>query len=348
MGICGSSEPQVDATTKAVDAQLREDKKRLEAEVKLLLLGAGDSGKSTVVKQMKIIHNSGFTPDEIAMMRPLVVSNVIECSRVLVLGAESQGQQLAAENQALAAKLSSPNAMSLDLEPALGADIARLWQDPAIAAVYEQRSRLQLPDSCKHVLDNVARIAAPDFVPNTEDILRCRARTTGIHEILFKVENYIFRMVDVGGQRSERKKWVHCFQDVTAIVFIVAMDCYDLKLYEDENVNRMHESIQLFDEICNSKWFKDTALVLFLNKTDLFKDKIEKTDLKVCFADYMGGCNFANASAYLQSKFKSLNRQPGKNVYMHLTCATNTENVRVVFQSVRDVVLKKVFNEVGF
>lgn len=117
---------------------------------------------------------------------------------------------------------------------------------------------------------------------------------------------------------------------VTAIVFVVAMDCYDLKLYEDENVNRMHESIQLFDEICNSKWFKDTALVLFLNKSDLFKEKIERVDLKVGFADYAGGCSFANASLYLQSKFKSLNRQPNKQIYIHLTCATDTENVRCV------------------
>lgn len=85
-----------------------------------------------------------------------------------------------------------------------------------------------------------------------------------------------FRMVDVGGQRSERKKWVHCFQDVTAILFVVAMNSYDMRLYEDENVNRMHEAIQLFDEICNSKWFRSTALVLFLNKSDLFKEKIQK------------------------------------------------------------------------
>ncbi len=153
-------------------------------------------------------------------------------------------------------------------------------------------------------------------------------------------------------------------------MFIVAMDCYDLKLYEDENVNRMHESMQLFDEICNSKWFMNTALVLFLNKSDLFKEKIEKVDLKVCFADYSGGCSFNNASVYLLSKFKSLNRTPAKQVYTHLTCATDTvrmlmrpsvcvyctdkitalaqENVRFVFNSVRDVVLKGTLDESGF
>jgi len=78
------------------------------------------------------------------------------------------------------------------------------------------------------------RIAAEDFVPNEQDVLRSRARTTGITEICFSINDVRFRMVDVGGQRSERKKWIHCFQQVTALIFCVAMSEYDLKLYEDE------------------------------------------------------------------------------------------------------------------
>ena len=103
---------------------------------------------------------------------------------------------------------------------------------------------------------------------------------------------HFYRMVDVGGQRSERKKWIHCFQDVTAVIFCVAMSEYDLKLYEDETVNRMHESIKLFDEICNSRWFAETSIVLFLNKSDLFREKIKKVNLNVCFPDYQGTAFF--------------------------------------------------------
>ncbi len=179
-------------------------------------------------------------------------------------------------------------------------------------------------------------------------------------------------MVDVGGQRSERKKWAHCFQDVTAIMFCVAMNevgfavlvCafphtlslqYDMKLYEDENVNRMHEAIQLFDEICNSKWFKSTSMILFLNKSDLFKDKIQNVDMNVCFSDYTGGKSYKNGCAYLkasgfcfslssnvfllQRKFKKLNRRPNKQVYSHITCATDTENIKFVFEAAKDIIV---------
>lgn len=92
----------------------------------------------------------------------------------------------------------------------------------------------------------------------------------------------------MGGQRSERKKWIHCFSGVTAVLFCCAMSEYDLKLYEDETVNRMDESLKLFEEICNSKWFLETAVILFLNKSDIFREKITKTDLSVCFPNYKG------------------------------------------------------------
>ena len=95
-------------------------------------------------------------------------------------------------------------------------------------------------------------------------------------------------MFDVGGQRSERKKWIHCFEGVTAIIFCVALSGYDLVLAEDEEMNRMMESMKLFDSICNNKWFVDTSIILFLNKKDLFAEKIRHSPLSVCFPEYKG------------------------------------------------------------
>lgn len=70
-------------------------------------------------------------------------------------------------------------------------------------------------------------------------------------------------MFDVGGQRSERKKWIHCFENVTAIIFLAAISEYDSTLVEDENVNRMMEALTLFDTICNSRWFQKTSIICF-------------------------------------------------------------------------------------
>lgn len=50
----------------------------------------------------------------------------------------------------------------------------------------------------------------------------------------------------------------------------------------------MMESMKLFDSICNNKWFVDTSIILFLNKKDLFEEKIRKSPLTICFPEYSG------------------------------------------------------------
>ena len=95
-------------------------------------------------------------------------------------------------------------------------------------------------------------------------------------------------IIDVGGQRSERKKWLHYFEDVTAIIYCVALSGYDLTLGEDEETNRMKESLLLFESICNNKWFVTTSIILFLNKKDLFEQKIKYSPLAICFPEYKG------------------------------------------------------------
>ena len=79
-------------------------------------------------------------------------------------------------------------------------------------------------------------MADPAYLPTDQDILRSRVKTTGITETMFRVGELTYRLYDVGGQRSERKKWIHCFENVTALVFLVSLSEYDQMLYEDESV----------------------------------------------------------------------------------------------------------------
>jgi guanine nucleotide-binding protein subunit alpha len=92
------------------------------------------------------------------------------------------------------------------------------------------------------------RLFAPGYVPNDQDILRCRVKTTGITETLFNVGTLTYRMFDVGGQRSERKKWIHCFEGVTAILFLAAISGYDQKLIEDRDTVSYCEHIHVLSE----------------------------------------------------------------------------------------------------
>lgn len=75
-------------------------------------------------------------------------------------------------------------------------------------------------------------------------------------------------------------------------------------------MNRMKESLHLFDEICNSKWFEKTSIILFLNKHDLFQEKIKRVDLNVCFPEYTGGCDEKKALDFVIKEFLKLNKHP--------------------------------------
>ena len=126
----------------------------------------------------------------------------------------------------------------------------------------------------------------PEFLPSVSDVLQARVRTTGIEEAQFNLIDFEFRMLDVGGQRSERRKWIHCFDCVTAVLFCSSLSEYDQTLREDDTQNRMKESLLLFDEIRNSPWFRTVPFILFLNKIDLFQEKIKRVSLSVCFDDW--------------------------------------------------------------
>jgi len=292
MGACESNTRGTPEEIKAnaqISKQLKQDREKNQ-KIKLLLLGAGESGKSTFAKQMKIIHLNGYkTLDDRKRFINVVHQNILDNVKALLEAAEKFQKSLKEENKVFVKKIITLTEDDLQemetkgLSKELRDAIKTLWKDPAIQAAFARSSEFQLNDSAEYFFNALDRIAAEDYVPTVDDILRVRAKTTGINEIEFRVNKYNFQMVDVGGQRSERRKWIHCFEDVTAIIFCVASSEYDQKLYEDESTNRMMEALKLFRDITNSKWFKSTPIILFLNKDDLFRTKIKKVPLNVCF-----------------------------------------------------------------
>jgi GTPase SAR1 family protein len=347
-GSQGAGSPEEKKANEDINSTLRKEKARIDSEIKLLLLGAGESGKSTIAKQMKFLFMDGFNNEERESYKGIIASNTVGSMRVLVAAAADMGIDVTEHKEAADRFMAETSGSQFNgaLTPSIGKDIKALWSDPSIKATYGRSSEFQLNDSAGYYFDSIDRLVAPDYAVSQEDVLRSRTKTTGIIETEFDVKGTHFRMVDVGGQRSERKKWMYCFQDVTAVLFCVALSEYDLKLYEDDTTNRMHESIKLFKEICNTKWFVNTSMILFLNKKDLFAEKIKKTDLKVCFPEYTGGLDFEAASTFIKETFLAQN-ETKKPIYHHLTCATDTKNVEIVFLAVRDSILNSILSSAG-
>ena len=352
MGCVLSSNNDVEGTTrsKEIDRAIKQDAKNTENLVKLLLLGAGESGKSTIAKQMKILYQEGYTESEKKVYRQVVFANVVQSMMAIVKAMSSLEIELENPDRQSDVKIVQNASRSMDnfeMAGEIGEALQRLWADAGIRECFGHAGKFQLNDSAEYYFDELTRLSEQNYIPSVQDVLRSRIKTTGIIETDFSFKNLQFSLIDVGGQRSERKKWIHCFEDVTAIIFCVALSAYDLLLAEDEETNRMQESLQLFDAICNNPWFRNTSMILFLNKTDLFRKKIEKIPITICFPDYNGESTFDQAATFIQVKFESLNRHQEKVIYTHFTCATDTSNVQFVFDAVSDVILTKVLGDLG-
>lgn len=351
MGLCNSAEmtpAQKEAErlermrSRELERAMQEDNAHEEAINKLLLLGAGESGKSTLFKQMITIYGNGFPDEERKTFEFIIYNNIILSMQVLITASENPeyGQNAACSASAEAVK---GMAHSEAINHTNVEHFKALWADAGIQFTYENRSQFQLTDSAKYFFDKMDEVAGESYLPTEQDVLRSRVRTTGIVENTFTIKKQIFKMFDVGGQRSERKKWIHCFEDVTAVLFVGVLSEYDQKLYEDDTMNRMEETLTLFEEICNSRWFCDTPIILFLNKRDLFEEKIKKVPLNVCpvFAEYTGPNTYDLCSELIEQEFLSKKCKPETEVYPHLTCATDTTNIAFIFNMVKDIIIRR-------
>ncbi|KAK0190316.1 heterotrimeric G-protein alpha subunit, GPA3-like protein [Armillaria mellea] len=351
MGNC-TSQPNQDekACSDLIDKQLEDDGKRFKKECKILLLGSGESGKSTIVKQMKIIHQGGFTPEERDSYRGTIYKNVLDSAQAIALMMRKIGIQCANEsNQALADRILDYRIERADevLSPDIANAIHLFCQDDAIPQLLDEHSsEFYLMDSAFYFFTEVLRIGAPGYRPTETDILRARATTTAITETRFTMGQLQIHMFDVGGQRSERRKWIHCFESVTSIIFCTAISEYDQVLLEDKKQNRMAESLVLFESVINSRWFLRTSIVLFLNKSDVFKKKIPKIPLERYFPEFPGGKDINKAAKYILWRFMKANRAR-LSVYPHLTQATDTTNVRLVFVAVKETILQNALKDSG-
>ncbi|RWS25947.1 guanine nucleotide-binding protein G(o) subunit alpha 1-like protein [Leptotrombidium deliense] len=210
----------------------------------------------------------------------------------------------------------------------------RLWLDSRVQKCLKYSNENQLNNLSKKVTGGSH---STRMIHHVSDFNYSQGNTTGIAEVHFSVNDLNFKIFDVSGQRSERKKWIHYFADVTAIIFCVPMSEYDQALQEDIKTNRLQDSLKLFDSICNNKWLNDTPIILFLNNVDEFKLKIKKSPLTICFPKYTGKQEFEEAFAYIKDKFKAMNKSKTREILCYMTSAKDIANIDFVYHVVSEL-----------
>jgi len=349
---CGCSSKKEDPTSKHISKAVAKNRQKESQVKRLLLLGAGGSGKSTFFKQLTQIHGKGLDERQRQKYKDPVYDNVISCIQFVLQKAEDQGVAFETkELDALAVEvLRQPS--DLEVEGEIAQQISELWKTPEVQKLFEHYTEREgdgtIHASTAWFFDSLERISKPGYIPSVEDVIRVRFRTTGIVEQDFQVtqnrHTLSFRIFDVGGQKSERRKWIHCFENVTGVLFVSSLTGYNEKLWEASDENRMVDSLSLFKNICNSRWFKDSAMIVFLNKKDLFEKRIQDVPLTVCPAfenlpeSHANDCK--SAIAAIRKRFQDQRTRYKSELFIHETVAIDSENVKRIFDSVRMQILK--------
>jgi len=350
MGACLAVD-EAAVRSRQMDREHRRDWREEQKVVRLLLLGTGGSGKSTVVKQMRILHQErGLTTADRQAALPTCRSNCLDSMASLLsspLAAPLLDSCFAGARARVGKAAEAGAVVPGVFTPLLARDIALLWSHPEVRALADSAD-LQLSDSAPYFLEHAERLADFFYLPTDEDILRARSITTGIVVVPFQTPKLKFELVDVGGQRSERKKWIQCFDNVTAVLFIISLSDFNQVLYEDDSTNRMKESLTLFEEILNCIFFKKTPFIVFFNKVDLFRQKLQSISLSQYLVSYRGPNEYEEAVAFIKQSYLSKNKFPSREIYDFETTATDTNLVKNIFAVIQDIILSKLLASQGF
>jgi len=343
-----SDEYEQQQRSKKIDSQIAKEKVLFRRKVKILLLGAGESGKTTFLKQMRIIHGSDYKLSDLEEFKPIIYSNIVKAMKVLcdarrVLKIEWGDAATCQAHGEMMLNFQHNQTFDSDTIQEYIKPVKELWRDVGIQEAYTRRNEFQLADSTKYFMDSLDRIGKSDYLPTKQDMLNSRKATKGIHEYDFEIKGIPFVIVDVGGQRSQRTKWYQCFDDVTSILFMVSSSAYDQVIMEDRRTNCLIESCMIFETIVNNKCFTNVSIILFLNKTDLLESKVraKHNSIKDYFPQFVGDpFLLGDVQNFILQMFDSRRRERSKALFHHFTTAIDTENIKFVFHAVKDTILQ--------
>ncbi|XP_052871719.1 guanine nucleotide-binding protein G(f) subunit alpha [Anopheles cruzii] len=359
--------------------QLEQVRPIIRDPIKILLLGAGESGKTTIIKQMRILHiQNSYSIDERLDRLTDIFENIHESIYELVREAilhELKFDSLANQRWAeyiLRVGRQSPEKPSMEYVQC----VRSLWADRGIQRCYKRANEFQLIESAKYFLDRVEKISMPGYIPSNGDILNCRKITTGIQETRFNVRMPVslgggfqeFRMFDVGGQRHHRSKWMQAFEGVQAVLFLISCGSFDQTLREDPKQNRLAEGFELFRGVWHNRFLAETGVIVFLNKQDVLEQKLlAGKSIRTYFPEYDDYVAFADKDqlydelsrtrSFIRSKLVDITNEPPRRTshligkkrscFYHFTVATDTQSVRTVFNEVQNIVLTKNLSSVN-
>ncbi|KAK4474901.1 hypothetical protein MN116_002010 [Schistosoma mekongi] len=322
---------------KEIEIELKKERSRLRRRQMILLLGTGESGKSTFLKQMKIINGKHFTNEEIDQLKDIIYDNIYKGVLFLLQARESLNIPWSCGHDSVAAQASREIETHFNETRMMRRERARLgqplwledefleivpllraiWGDEGVRLAFDQRSKIiteNFSENTRYYLNRLNYIGVENYRPTDEDIVWSRKPTESIIEEEINVHSSSLVFIDVGGQTKERRKWCQCFSDMTSVLFLIASSHYD-EHYQDrltkEFRNKLREAMIVFEGLINHIAFRRVSIIIFFNKTDILKEKLNSriSNIRDEFPNYpvkMDPFHLQDVQTFLVDVFASL------------------------------------------
>eukprot|EP01084_Bolivina_argentea_P121396 215111_1 len=322
---------------------------------KILLLGTSNAGKTTICKQLRRIYSENSTRElnlkygSTNDLKRSIYDNVRWQMIEIVRLCERLGYQLDED-----AKQSGSYLDTLRTDFVFNKQVAyhiqRLWDNVFIKLAFTQKDNLSIVDSAEHFFNSLDRMSQTNYKPTMEDTLLVRVPTTGTIRSTIIVDSMTYHLYDTGGERAERNKWIHCMENVSVMLYVADLSCFDQGLYEIHTQNAMHETIYVWSDLLNCRFLRLSTIVLFLNKCDLFRNKLEQKgkDLRISFGHYDGNNSYDDAIEYIKNVFLKLDTKHNRTIYPHVTCAIDENSIIRVFNQVHEELIAEYEKRYNF
>jgi len=230
--------------------------------------------------------------------------------------------------------------------------LVSLWEDKGIQDTWKKTSEFQIQmTNYFYLMENIDRISDSEYVPTFDDILRARQTTTGSQTLSFSDEERDWELVDVGGQLPERKKWSDIMGGALhGILYFASLDEYNIKSSEEEGT-KMEISLKVWEEFANDDSRRGICLILFLNKVDIFKEKIQEKHHWKDFKKVLGykgkRRDWESCADHIRSTFmEGVNQDDEEYKIMFFnSCALDSDGMKGIFEQLSNYVF---LNKVSF